>query len=106
MNKVITPIYFVVFVLTAQFVLVNVVVAVLMKHLEVGHIDCSITLVFLMFVLFRCDSLRKGGGKLIDHLMIDRRVFGGYHDRICSNDRFAAGRNVGYLMKTNFFDTL
>lgn len=30
----ISPIYFVTFVLTAQFVLVNVVVAVLMKHLE------------------------------------------------------------------------
>ena len=29
--------FFVVFVLVAQFVLVNVVVAVLMKHLEVTH---------------------------------------------------------------------
>ena len=34
-SMVIAPIYFVVFVLMAQFVLVNVVVAVLMKHLEV-----------------------------------------------------------------------
>jgi len=34
-NPFITPVYFVVFVLIAQFVLVNVVVAVLMKHLEV-----------------------------------------------------------------------
>ncbi|XP_075240814.1 voltage-dependent T-type calcium channel subunit alpha-1G-like isoform X20 [Convolutriloba macropyga] len=33
-SMVIAPIYFVVFVLMAQFVLVNVVVAVLMKHLE------------------------------------------------------------------------
>jgi len=32
--SVIAPIYFVVFVLMAQFVLVNVVVAVLMKHLD------------------------------------------------------------------------
>ncbi|XP_038136004.1 voltage-dependent T-type calcium channel subunit alpha-1G isoform X4 [Cyprinodon tularosa] len=32
--KVVSPIYFVSFVLTAQFVLVNVVIAVLMKHLE------------------------------------------------------------------------
>ena len=31
------PLYFVVFVLLAQFVLVNVVVAVLMKHLEETH---------------------------------------------------------------------
>lgn len=31
------PLYFVVFVLLAQFVLVNVVVAVLMKHLEESH---------------------------------------------------------------------
>ncbi|CAB1344287.1 unnamed protein product, partial [Coregonus sp. 'balchen'] len=30
----VSPVYFVTFVLTAQFVLVNVVVAVLMKHLE------------------------------------------------------------------------
>ena len=35
-SMVIAPIYFVVFVLMAQFVLVNVVVAVLMKHLEVS----------------------------------------------------------------------
>uniref|UniRef100_A0A4W4DYF8 Voltage-dependent T-type calcium channel subunit alpha n=1 Tax=Electrophorus electricus TaxID=8005 RepID=A0A4W4DYF8_ELEEL len=33
-NMVVSPIYFVSFVLTAQFVLVNVVIAVLMKHLE------------------------------------------------------------------------
>ncbi|XP_052765335.1 voltage-dependent T-type calcium channel subunit alpha-1I-like isoform X3 [Mya arenaria] len=33
-NPVIAPVYFVIFVLMAQFVLVNVVVAVLMKHLE------------------------------------------------------------------------
>uniref|UniRef100_A0A1I8GAZ5 Voltage-dependent T-type calcium channel subunit alpha-1G n=1 Tax=Macrostomum lignano TaxID=282301 RepID=A0A1I8GAZ5_9PLAT len=36
-SHVIAPIYFVVFVLMAQFVLVNVVVAVLMKHLEESH---------------------------------------------------------------------
>lgn len=36
-NTMIAPIYFVVFVLMAQFVLVNVVVAVLMKHLEVRY---------------------------------------------------------------------
>ena len=42
------PLFFVVFVLMAQFVLVNVVVAVLMKHLEESHKqvkynkDCSI----------------------------------------------------------------
>uniref|UniRef100_A0A8D0CKF3 Voltage-dependent T-type calcium channel subunit alpha n=1 Tax=Scleropages formosus TaxID=113540 RepID=A0A8D0CKF3_SCLFO len=33
-NTVVSPFYFVSFVLTAQFVLVNVVIAVLMKHLE------------------------------------------------------------------------
>lgn len=36
-NHVIAPLYFVIFVLLAQFVLVNVVVAVLMKHLEESH---------------------------------------------------------------------
>jgi hypothetical protein len=35
-SHIIAPIYFVVFVLMAQFVLVNVVVAVLMKPLEVS----------------------------------------------------------------------
>ncbi|XP_064423736.1 voltage-dependent T-type calcium channel subunit alpha-1G [Latimeria chalumnae] len=33
-NTIVSPIYFISFVLTAQFVLVNVVIAVLMKHLE------------------------------------------------------------------------
>ncbi|XP_011497163.1 PREDICTED: voltage-dependent T-type calcium channel subunit alpha-1G [Ceratosolen solmsi marchali] len=36
-SNVIAPIFFVIFVLMAQFVLVNVVVAVLMKHLEESH---------------------------------------------------------------------
>ncbi|GIY52432.1 voltage-dependent T-type calcium channel subunit alpha-1I [Caerostris darwini] len=36
-SPLVAPLYFVVFVLAAQFVLVNVVVAVLMKHLEESH---------------------------------------------------------------------
>lgn len=36
-SRIIAPVFFVVFVLMAQFVLVNVVVAVLMKHLEVRN---------------------------------------------------------------------
>ncbi|XP_022091428.1 voltage-dependent T-type calcium channel subunit alpha-1I-like isoform X3 [Acanthaster planci] len=36
-SSILAPIYFVCFVLMAQFVLVNVVVAVLMKHLEESH---------------------------------------------------------------------
>ncbi|XP_025832292.1 voltage-dependent T-type calcium channel subunit alpha-1G-like, partial [Agrilus planipennis] len=36
-SAVIAPLFFVIFVLMAQFVLVNVVVAVLMKHLEESH---------------------------------------------------------------------
>jgi len=39
-NTIIAPMFFVVFVLMAQFVLVNVVVAVLMKHLEVSWSSC------------------------------------------------------------------
>jgi hypothetical protein len=35
-SPIIAPVFFVIFVLMAQFVLVNVVVAVLMKHLEVS----------------------------------------------------------------------
>lgn len=38
----ISPIYFVTFVLTAQFVLVNVVVAVLMKHLEESNKEAQL----------------------------------------------------------------
>jgi voltage-dependent calcium channel T type alpha-1G len=40
-STVIAPIFFVIFVLMAQFVLVNVVVAVLMKHLEESHKQVS-----------------------------------------------------------------
>lgn len=36
-NPILAPIFFITFVLMAQFVLVNVVVAVLMKHLEESH---------------------------------------------------------------------
>lgn len=40
----IAPMFFVIFVLMAQFVLVNVVVAVLMKHLEESHKQVSFAL--------------------------------------------------------------
>ena len=40
-NQYVAPLFFVVFVLMAQFVLVNVVVAVLMKHLEESHKQVS-----------------------------------------------------------------
>jgi len=40
-STIIAPIFFVIFVLMAQFVLVNVVVAVLMKHLEESHKQVS-----------------------------------------------------------------
>lgn len=46
-STIIAPIFFVIFVLMAQFVLVNVVVAVLMKHLEESHKQvrgCSISM--------------------------------------------------------------
>lgn len=41
-SQLIAPLYFVIFVLLAQFVLVNVVVAVLMKHLEESHHEMEI----------------------------------------------------------------
>ena len=49
-NPLIAPVFFVIFVLMAQFVLVNVVVAVLMKHLEV----CTICRVILEIWLIYC----------------------------------------------------
>ena len=45
------PLFFVVFVLMAQFVLVNVVVAVLMKHLEESHKQVKLIL-FLLLCFF------------------------------------------------------
>lgn len=52
-SSVIAPIFFVIFVLMAQFVLVNVVVAVLMKHLEESHKQVSLNvLLFLIKVTF------------------------------------------------------
>ena len=51
-SALISPAFFVVFVLMAQFVLVNVVVAVLMKHLEVrGRPNGSIHWVFAAILL-------------------------------------------------------
>ena len=41
-TTVLASLFFVVFVLVAQFVLVNVVVAVLMKHLEESHKQVSV----------------------------------------------------------------
>ena len=51
----IAPIYFVIFVLMAQFVLVNVVVAVLMKKLDV----ITIKYYLLIFVFFLIRNLIK-----------------------------------------------
>lgn len=51
----VAPIYFVIFVLMAQFVLVNVVVAVLMKKLDVIEYSNE----FLRRVIFRLFSSRR-----------------------------------------------
>ena len=52
-NPYVAPLFFVVFVLVAQFVLVNVVVAVLMKHLEESHkqVNCFVNEVETAFTL-------------------------------------------------------
>ena len=47
-NQYIAPLFFVIFVLLAQFVLVNVVVAVLMKHLEETHKQVKFEDLFLV----------------------------------------------------------
>lgn len=51
-STIIAPVFFVIFVLMAQFVLVNVVVAVLMKHLEV-NVRLGFSPVFSVF-FFEC----------------------------------------------------
>lgn len=48
----VSPLYFVTFVLMAQFVLVNVVVAVLMKHLEESNKVTLRESVFAFFFFF------------------------------------------------------
>ena len=60
-NQYLAPLYFVVFVLLAQFVLVNVVVAVLMKHLEETHKQVNFEDLFLVQA-FSCApwSARRG----------------------------------------------
>ena len=46
------PLFFVVFVLMAQFVLVNVVVAVLMKHLEESHKQVIIIMPGISIIIY------------------------------------------------------
>ena len=61
-SQLFAPLFFVVFVLMAQFVLVNVVVAVLMKHLEESHKQVGppqtaphiFPLLNVVFVIFLC----------------------------------------------------
>lgn len=54
----VSPIYFVTFVLMAQFVLVNVVVAVLMKHLEESNKVQSLEYYLFGFWLFKCTDTK------------------------------------------------
>ena len=49
------PLFFVVFVLMAQFVLVNVVVAVLMKHLEESHKQVRNKVYYLKIIYLSLD---------------------------------------------------
>ncbi len=54
------PLFFVVFVLMAQFVLVNVVVAVLMKHLEESHKQVNIAdLLYFIIQILTIKVLQK-----------------------------------------------
>ncbi|XP_072414332.1 voltage-dependent T-type calcium channel subunit alpha-1G isoform X3 [Chiloscyllium punctatum] len=72
-NTVVSPIYFVSFVLTAQFVLVNVVIAVLMKHLEESNkeakeeaeleAELELELKMLNTVQGNVDGVTWGGGE-------------------------------------------
>jgi len=59
-SSVIAPIFFVIFVLMAQFVLVNVVVAVLMKHLEESHKQVTFSKEFRKIdTILLCDENSK-----------------------------------------------
>ena len=62
-SPVVAPVFFVVFVLAAQFVLVNVVVAVLMKHLEVPSLRRQIIFpgAMMLYIFFATDSLQPDG---------------------------------------------
>merc|ERR1719397_1055775 len=54
LNPAVASLFFVVFVLVAQFVLVNVVVAVLMKHLEETHKQVRFEDLFLVQCFHLC----------------------------------------------------
>ena len=59
------PLFFVVFVLMAQFVLVNVVVAVLMKHLEESHKQVCYFLAFVArYYLLMIKEVTELNGKV------------------------------------------
>ena len=57
------PLFFVVFVLMAQFVLVNVVVAVLMKHLEESHKQ-------VLLQICKCDISSRDHALLQEHSQV------------------------------------
>ncbi len=66
----IAPIYFVIFVLMAQFVLVNVVVAVLMKKLDVIKMKKKNFFLFFIIFLFNQESNKM----MADDAEIDEEI--------------------------------
>ena len=70
----IAPIYFVVFVLMAQFVLVNVVVAVLMKKLDVNKKNFKTTAKILFDFLIVFFFLKESNRTMADDTEIDEEI--------------------------------
>ncbi|KAM4624316.1 voltage-dependent T-type calcium channel subunit alpha-1G [Polymixia lowei] len=90
-NTVVSPIYFVSFVLTAQFVLVNVVIAVLMKHLEESNKEAKeeAELEAELELELRCDGGDGGRSPQLNPLALgmDRTSSGGSPWRSVGGDR-------------------
>ncbi len=100
----ISPVYFVTFVLTAQFVLVNVVVAVLMKHLEDSNKEAQLEEMEEREERREREeanqrlSAASVGGELGPHVDTPAQVTHGGHIHVCACVR-GTGAEVTIMMK-------
>lgn len=108
----ISPMYFVSFVLTAQFVLINVVVAVLMKHLddsnkeakEEAEMDAEIELELAQGTLCCMGAPGCGGGGVEKGIAVATAGAGGVggdKERGAGGERGEGGRKVHHAVTTH-----
>ena len=73
--SLLASLFFVVFVLVAQFVLVNVVVAVLMKHLEESHKQVSVKMLVTLNTLYQSCYINRSSLKICSSCNVSDFVF-------------------------------